>query len=124
VLTSDLTELAESFYRAFAAGDRERVEALLTPDFSFSSPLDVALDREGFFERCWPGAGGHQQFSFIRLVEVGDEVLVTYEHQKPDGSAGRNTEILSFRGDQVCRAEVYFGWDIPAGLSQPPEQTR
>jgi hypothetical protein len=25
---------------------------------------------------------------------------------------GRNTEILISRGDQICRAEVYFGWNV------------
>jgi hypothetical protein len=48
----------------------------------------------------------------VRLVESGDEVIVTYEMKKPDGSRGRNTEILTFRGDQISRTEVYFGWNI------------
>jgi hypothetical protein len=29
-----------------------------------------------------------------------------------DRGRGRNTEILTFRGDQICRAEVYFGWNL------------
>jgi ketosteroid isomerase-like protein len=110
----DLTELAKSFYAAFAGGDRERAEELLAPDFTFSSPIDVGLDRDGFFDRCWPGAGRHQTFRFIRLVQSGDEVFVTYEQSKPDGTAGRNTEVLTFRGSQLRSAEVYFGWDVPA----------
>ncbi|MEA2308011.1 MAG: hypothetical protein QOI65_297, partial [Thermoleophilaceae bacterium] len=40
------------------------------------------------------------------------EVLVTYETRRKDGSRFRNTEVLTFRGDQVCRTEVYFGWDL------------
>jgi hypothetical protein len=38
---------------------------------------------------------------------------VTYEMTKPDGGKARNTEILTFVGDQICRTEVYFGWDVP-----------
>jgi hypothetical protein len=38
--------------------------------------------------------------------------VVTYELSKPDGSKGRNTEILTFSGDQICRTEVYFGWNL------------
>jgi hypothetical protein len=37
---------------------------------------------------------------------------VTYERIRPDGRRGRNTEVLTFHGDLVTRAEVYFGWDL------------
>jgi hypothetical protein len=100
-------------YLAFAAGDRAAVEAMLSDDFTFSSPVDVGLDRAGFFERCWPGAGAGQAFSFVRLIPSDDEVIVTYELTHADGRRGRNTEVLSFRGDRICAAEVYFGWDLP-----------
>src|SRR5436190_843722 len=98
----DLTQLAKSFYATFAEGDRERAEELLAPDFTFSSPLDVGLDREGFFTRCWSGAGRRQQFHLLRAHQVGDEVIVTYEQTKPDGRAFRNTEVLTFRDSQMC----------------------
>lgn len=99
-------------YRAFAAGDRTAVERLLSEDFAFSSPIDPALDRASYFERCWPGAGQGQSFEFVRLLASGDGVIVTYELRHPNGRRGRNTEILTFRGDTICRAEVYFGWNL------------
>ena len=108
----DRTDLARDCYLAFAAGDRARIEALFSEDFTFSSPYDVGLDRDGYFERCWPGSGRRQPFEFERLVEVGDEVLVTYVSQKPDGSRFRNTEILGFYGDTIRCVEVYFGWNL------------
>ncbi len=107
------TELARDMYRAFAAGDRAAAERILTVDFTFSSPLDVGLDRAGYFERCWPGAGQGQEFDFARLFEVGDEVVVTYDMTRTDGGRGRNTEILTFRGERISAAEVYFGWNLP-----------
>ena len=39
---------------------------------------------------------------------------MTYEATKRDGGRIRNTEVLPFRGDRICRVEVYFGWDLPA----------
>ena len=108
----DRVQQAREMYLAFAAGDRATVERMLSDDFTFSSPVDAGLDRNGYFERCWPGAGQHQEFEFVRLVQSGDEVIVTYELRHSDGHAGRNTEVLTFRGDQVCRAEVYFGWNV------------
>jgi hypothetical protein len=98
--------------RAFAAGDRETVERALADDFRFSSPLDVGLDRQNYFERCWPGAGQGQEFEFERVIESGDEVTMTYELRQTNGSRGRNTEILTFEDDQVREVKVYFGWNI------------
>jgi hypothetical protein len=74
---SDRINAAQELYRAFAAGDRDVVDEDLADQFTFSSPLDVALDRARYFERCWPGAGQEQRFEFVRLVETGDEVIVT-----------------------------------------------
>lgn len=107
----DRPQRVRDLYRAFASADRDTVESVLAEDFRFSSPVDVGLDRRGYFERCWPGAGRGQEFEFVRLVEFGDEVIVTYEAKAPDGQRGRNTEIFTFKGDQICEVEVYFGWN-------------
>ena len=108
---SNRIEVTKEFYQAFATGDRKFVEAHLTDDFSFSAPPDPLLDRAGFFQRCWPGAGKGGSFEFIRLIESGDEVIVTYKADI-NGSKGRNTEILTFEGTKVRRTEVYFGWKV------------
>src|SRR3954453_539071 len=110
--TADRLQVVQDVYRAFASADRDVIERSFAEDFTFSSPVDVGLDRAGYFRRCWPGAGQGQEFDFVRLVEAGDEVIVTYESKKRDGTAGRNTEILTFEGDQICRVEVYFGWNL------------
>ena len=109
---TDRVQRARDFYRAFAAGDRDFFDRTLAEDFSFSSPVDVGLDRAGFFERCWPGAGRGQEFEFVRLVDAGGEVIVTYVMRRADGGRGRNTEVLTFRGEKLIGAEVYFGWDV------------
>jgi hypothetical protein len=114
VTGTDRRELARESYLAFAAGDRGFFERHLSEDFTFSSPPDPRLDRDGWFERCWPAAGLGQSFEFLRLVEAGDEVIVTYELRRPDGTGGCNTEILTFDdGNQIVRTEVYFGWNLP-----------
>jgi ketosteroid isomerase-like protein len=108
----DRLELARASYGAYGSGDRSVVEELLSEDFTFYSPPDPGIDRKTYFERCWPNAETIASFEFKRLVEIGDEVLVTYESTKTDGRRFRNTEILTFDGDKICRAEVYFGWDV------------
>jgi ketosteroid isomerase-like protein len=54
---ADRKKLARQFHEAFSAGDRDFFEEHLADDLTFSSPPDPELDRAGFFERCWPGAG-------------------------------------------------------------------
>jgi hypothetical protein len=110
--SGDRTGRARDLYLAYAAGDRDAVERMLADGFRFSSPVDVGLDRAGYFERCWPGSGQQQQFEFVRLVEAGPEVIVTYEMTRADGGRGRNTEVLTFERDQITSAEVYFGWNL------------
>lgn len=110
---SQRIQITKDFYQAFADADRAFVEAHITDDFTFSAPPDPLLDRAGYFERCWPGAGTGQTFDFVRLIESGDEVIVTYESHQPGATTrGRNTEVLTFAGDKIRRAEVYFGWTI------------
>ena len=85
---------------------------MLADDYTFSSGPDPLLDRAGFFERCWPNSANLTAFDFVRLVESGDELVVTYEATRVDGTRFRNTEVLTLAGDQVRRAEVYFGWEL------------
>jgi hypothetical protein len=110
---TDRVARARAVYEAFATSDRQRIEQLLADDLTFSSPVDVGIDRAAYFERCWPGSGNQSAFEFKRLLEVGDEVIVTYEAQRTDGTRFRNTEILGFdAADRIRTVEVYFGWDL------------
>jgi ketosteroid isomerase-like protein len=110
---TDRLATARESYRAYESGDRSLVERHLSDDFVFSSPADVGIDRERYFERCWPNAGNIAGFDFVRLFAHGDEVLVTYEATRADGTRFRNTEVLTFdAADRIRRVEVYFGWDL------------
>lgn len=112
-MSEDRISLAKAVYRAYETGDRDLIETLIAPEFTFHSPADEAgLDRAGYFERCWPNGESLAKFDFVRLIEDGDEVVVTYEATRTDGSRFRNTEVLTFADDQQVRAEVYFGWNL------------
>ena len=108
----DRLEIVRECYRAYELGDRSLIERHLSDDYTFSSPADVGLDRAAYFERCWPNAGNIAGFAFVRLVEDGDEVIVTYEATRTDGTRFRNTEVLTFAGEKLTRTEVYFGWNL------------
>jgi ketosteroid isomerase-like protein len=108
----DRLKRARDSYGAYESGDRSVIEDLLTDDFTFYSPADVGIDRTTYFERCWPNSELIEAFEFKRLIEVGDEVVVTYESTKTDGGRFRNTEVLTFEGNKIRKAEVYFGWNL------------
>lgn len=108
----DRFDITRACFEAYATCDRELLERHLADDLWFFSPYDVGIDRAAYFERCWPNAELIESYDIIRLVESGDAVVVTYEATKSDGKRFRNTEVLTFRGDHVCRVEVYFGWDL------------
>jgi hypothetical protein len=109
----DRLQLTRDIYGAYVSGDRSVVERILSDDFAFFSPADVGIDRERYFERCWPNSDLIADFRFTRLIEDGEEVVVTYESTRTDGSRFCNTEVLTFAGAKLARAEVYFGWNLP-----------
>src|SRR6478735_8695404 len=78
-------DIVRQSFRAYETGDRALVESLLAEDFTFSSPADVAIDRARYFERCWPNAGNLASFVLERVIESGDEVVVTYEAARAGG---------------------------------------
>ena len=106
-------ELIKQLYDAFSNVDRNNfVENLLAPNFTFSAPPDPFLDRDGFFEKCWPAGHNLKNIKYVRILEHANEVVVTHEFIKPDGIRGCNTDIITFADDKITRLEVYFGWDI------------
>jgi hypothetical protein len=112
-MANDRRQLVRDAYAAFSAGDRRFYEERLAERFAFSAPPDPHLDRDGYFARCWPGAGRGDPFDIVRLIEHGDEVVATYEAETSSGVRGRNTEVFTFDGeDRITRIEVYFGWNV------------
>ena len=110
--SSDRGTLARAAYAAYETGDRAAMEALAADDLRFWSPVDDGIDRAAYFARCWPNHEHLAAFRLVRLVANGDEVLVTYEAERTDGSRFRNTEVLTFAGDRLTTVEVYFGWNL------------
>jgi ketosteroid isomerase-like protein len=109
---SQRVHVVRDCFHAYETGDRSLVERHLSDDFTFFSPPDPGIDRIAYFERCWPNAEHLESFDFVRLVESGDEVIVTYEATHSGGRRFRNTEVHTFSGERICRAEVYFGWNL------------
>jgi ketosteroid isomerase-like protein len=105
-----VSELVRRYYAAFHAKDRNALDAAMTDDFSFTSPLDDHIDKTAFFERCLPNADKLRGFRIETLVESGDEVFVRYRCERvADGVAFGNVEYVRMQGTRIKEVEVYFG---------------
>ncbi len=98
-----------ALYAAYIDGRKDIVAAMLTEDFTFSSPRDDHIDRDAYFARCWPTPPPFTRMEIEYLGLSGDEAVVRYRAVKHDGGAFRNMETLRFRGDILAAVEVYFG---------------
>jgi len=105
----DVSTLARAAYAAYETKDRAALEALLAPDFTFSSPQDDHIDRATYLQRCWPFSEKVKSFRIERLFAQGDEAFVQYACQPKSGAAFRNTELFRAKGGKLAEVTVYFG---------------
>jgi ketosteroid isomerase-like protein len=115
---SQLSSLVRRLYADFLSRDRKSVDALLSEDFTFSSPQDDHISKAKYFERCWPNGDRFRSFDIKELLVQGDEAFVLYEVETKDGARFRNTEFLKFEADQVKEIDVYFGRTLAEGGSK------
>lgn len=105
-----IPELARSYYRASQSADREALEALLAPGFTFTSPWDDHIDRATYFSHCFPHAGTFRFREDMKIFAQGDEAFVMYETEGKPGGTFRNTELLRFEDGRIVSIEVFFGF--------------
>ena len=105
--------IARTCFEAYVTKDRASIEGLLRDDFHFTSPIDNALDRTTYLERCWPNSRYTESFDYIYQVEEGDRAFIVYEARTISGKRFRNAEIHTVRDGKLLAVEVYFGWDLP-----------
>jgi ketosteroid isomerase-like protein len=110
----DPKSIVRKIYQAYVDKDRAAIEALLSEDFHFTSPLDNRLSRPTYFDRCWKNSETTTGFRFVNLVSEGEHVLVTYEGRDTTGKRFRNTENNHRPGCQNCRSRSLFRLVNPA----------
>ena len=106
------TAIVRACLQAYVDKDRAAIEKLIADEYRFTSPLDNALDRATYFERCWPNSRGMVAFTVIHEAADAGRAFVTYEAQT-SGKRFRNTEVHTVRDGRLIATEVYFGWDVP-----------
>jgi|SRR3954471_15463744 ketosteroid isomerase-like protein len=103
--------LVQRFFDAFRAGDRTTAEAMLADDLLFRSPHDPALDKAGYFERCWPNREHLRSQRLDRVFEQGDEVFISYEAEREGAPRFRNAELIRVVDGRIREIDVFYGAD-------------
>lgn len=104
-------------FDAFNRKDRTLMESLLSDDFHFTSPYDDHIDRNEFFERCWPGSEKIENINILSVAVSGEEALAHYEVEMKDGSHFKNVDTFIIRDGMIVSQDTYFG-DPPRGMSR------
>jgi len=111
-MQQDPVSVARASYDAYVRKDRAAMDAIVADDYRFTSPLDNALDRATYFERCWPNSLGLAGFDIIHATQDGERAFIVYEAHA-SGKLFRNCELHTVRNGKLIATEVYFGWDLP-----------
>ena len=106
-------EIVRANFDAYFSQDRAACEALLADEFVFTSPQDDRIDRQAFFERCFPTADRISRQDLIHVVCAGDrDVFVLYEYDLVSGGTFRNAEVISVVGERIVEVQVFFGGQV------------
>lgn len=118
----DMEAKVRASFAAYMDVDRAKIEALLHPDFTFTSPYDDHIDRSTYFERCWPNAGTFASLDLIEVQAARAGCFVFYEGRSKAGSAFRNTEYFTFDDGLIRSVEVFFGLAPGQEPAAPPSR--
>ncbi|SCK28466.1 nuclear transport factor 2 family protein [Streptomyces sp. WMMB 322] len=104
------TEVVRACMESYIAQDRERAERLIADDYRFTSPQDDHIDRDAFFERCFPTAERFRWQEILAVVPAGgDDVFLLYEYELRTGERHRNVEVATVRDGRITETQVFFG---------------
>ena len=114
------TDLVRRSFAAYMTAARADIEAILHPDFTFTSPYDDHIGRDDYFARCWPTAGSFEHLQIQQLNAADDGCFVLYEGRSKRGGSFRNTEYFRFEDRLIRSVEVFFGLEPGGTLAVPP----
>jgi ketosteroid isomerase-like protein len=110
-MKSPLSTIVLKYLGAYETKNRNALEAVLSANFTFTSPVDDHIDRATYFERCWPNSEGRKSFRVEKIFTEGNECFVAYEGERTSGAKFKNTEFIRVENGQIAQIDVYFGPD-------------
>jgi ketosteroid isomerase-like protein len=111
--------IVRAYFAAYEAHDRSALEELLAEEFRFTSPLDDGLDRDAYFERCWPFNAEVRAFDLERVFAQGPDAFVQYLCVRRSGETLTNVELFRTAEGKVVEVQVFFGSAAEVGRAAP-----
>lgn len=105
--------VAVDLLQAYIEQDRTGAESLLAADLTFTSPQDDRIDREAYFERCFPTADRFRTQTLLHRADLDEQhVVIVYEYELMTGARHRNVEIITVADGQATEIQVFFGGQV------------
>jgi ketosteroid isomerase-like protein len=111
-------ELIAAAFDYYRRGDEQAALPLYAEDFRFTSPQDDHIDKDAFFERCFPTASRVSRHETVHMVPADDEsAFVMYEYElgsetESPGAVHRNVELITVQDGQITEVQVFFGGQV------------
>lgn len=103
-------DVVRANFEAYVRQDRAAAEALIADRLVFTSPQDDHIDRDAFFERCFPTADRVARQELIHLAELDErDVFILYEYDLKIGGTHRNAEVITVVDGRIVEVQVFFG---------------
>ena len=103
-------EVVRANFDAYVRQDRAAAEALVADELVFTSPQDDHIDRDAFFERCFPTADRVSRQELLHVTPAGGgDVFILYEYSLKSGGTHRNTELITVVDGRITEIQVFFG---------------
>ncbi|WP_328475451.1 nuclear transport factor 2 family protein [Actinoplanes sp. NBC_00393] len=104
------SDVVRTAFDAYLRGDEATARPLYADEFTFTSPQDDHIDREAFFDRCFPTASRVKRQEIRYLLDLDeDNVFVLYEYELAAGGRFHNTEVITVRHGRITETQVFFG---------------
>jgi ketosteroid isomerase-like protein len=117
-MTDDNVAVITAAFDCYRRSDRDAAWPLYAADFRFTSPQDDHIDKDAFFERCFPTAARVSRQETVYLTPADDESsFVMYEYElaadtESPGAVHRNVELITVRNQQITEVQVFFGGSV------------
>jgi ketosteroid isomerase-like protein len=103
-------DVVRANFVAYVRQDRAAAEALVADELVFTSPQDDHIDRQAFFDRCFPTADRFARQELLHVAPAGErDVFIAYEYELKDVGTYRNTELLTVVDGRITEIQVFFG---------------
>lgn len=107
---SDATRLVLALHAAYHQQDLDTAERLISEELVFTSPQDDRINRQAYFERCFPTADRFTREELREVIEPEPGlVFIRYVYELSGGDVFSNMEAVTVRSDQIADIKVYFG---------------